>query len=113
MSTHWKLVAKVRGCSRHLSGGRTFRHRSATVAAEHEVTRAIVYCSCSQYKRPQRPGTNMETGTSCAHGTAVQCGAAGTSVPDGADPNGGILNGMAVPDGAGTGGAVAGGEVMA
>jgi hypothetical protein len=55
----------------------------------------------------------METGTSCAHGTAVQCGAAGTSVPDGADPNGGILNGMAVPDGAGTGGAVAGGEVMA
>ena len=56
----------------------------------------------------------METDTSCAHGTAVQCGAAGTSVPDGADPpNEGILNGMAVPDGAGTGGAVAGGEVMA
>jgi hypothetical protein len=55
----------------------------------------------------------METGTSCPHGTAVLCGAAGTSVPDGADPNGGILNGMAVPDGAGTGGAVAGGEVMA
>jgi|RhiMethySRZTD1v2_1073278.scaffolds.fasta_scaffold372462_1 hypothetical protein len=55
----------------------------------------------------------METGTSCPHGTAVLSGAAGTSVPDGADPNGGILNGMAVPDGAGTGGAVAGGEVMA
>jgi hypothetical protein len=55
----------------------------------------------------------METGASCPHGTAVPCGAAGTSVPDGADPNGGILNGMAVPDGAGTGGAVAGGEVMA
>ncbi len=55
----------------------------------------------------------METGTSCPHGTAVPCWAAGTSVPDGADPNGGILNGMAVPDGAGTGGAVAGGEVMA
>ena len=55
----------------------------------------------------------METDTSCPHGTAVPCGAAGTSVPDGADPNGGILNGMAVPDGAGTGGAVAGGEVMA
>ena len=45
----------------------------------------------------------METGTSCPHGTAVLSGAAGTSVPDGADPNGGILNGMAVPDGAGTG----------
>jgi len=55
----------------------------------------------------------METGTSCPHGTAVLSGAAGTAVPDGADPNGGILNGMALPDGAGTGGAVAGGEVMA
>jgi hypothetical protein len=55
----------------------------------------------------------METGTSCPHGTAVPCGAAGTSVLDGADPNGVILNGMGVPDGAGTGGAVAGGEVMA
>jgi hypothetical protein len=55
----------------------------------------------------------METRTSCPHGTAVPCGSAGTSVLDGADPNGGILNGMAVPDGAGTGGEVAGGEVMA
>jgi hypothetical protein len=45
----------------------------------------------------------METRTSCPHGTAVPCGSAGTSVLDGADPNGGILNGMAVPDGAGTG----------
>ena len=54
----------------------------------------------------------METGTCCPDGTAVLSGAAGTSVPDGADPNGGILNGMAVPDPAGTGGAVAGGVVM-
>ena len=57
----------------------------------------------------------METGTPCPHGTAVPVpsGVAGTSVLDGADPNGGILNGMAVPDGAGTGGAAAGGVVMA
>ena len=55
----------------------------------------------------------MEKGTSCPHGTAVPCGAVGTSVLDGADPNGGNLNGMAVPGGAGTGGEVAGGEVMA
>ena len=55
----------------------------------------------------------MNIGASCPHGTAVPCGAAGTSVPDGADPDGAILNGMAVPDGADTGGAVVGGEVMA
>jgi hypothetical protein len=37
----------------------------------------------------------------------------GTSVRDGAVPDGAILVGMMVPDGAGTGGMVAGGEVMA
>jgi hypothetical protein len=41
------------------------------------------------------------------------CGADGTSVRDGAVPDGAILVGMMVPDGAGTGGMVAGGEVMA
>jgi len=43
---------------------------------------------------------------------AVPGGPDGTSVPDGAAPDGAIPDGMAVPDGAGTGGVVAGGEVM-
>ena len=47
-----------------------------------------------------------------SHGTAVRCGADGTSVRGGAVRDGVIPVGMAVPDGLGTGGMVAGGEVM-
>ena len=44
--------------------------------------------------------------------TAVRPGADGTSVRDGAAPNGVTPVGMAVPGGVGTGGVGAGGEVM-
>ena len=47
------------------------------------------------------------------NGTAVRCGADGTSVRGGAALDGANPAGMAFLDGAGTGGAVAGGEVMA
>jgi hypothetical protein len=56
---------------------------------------------------------HLEDGTAAPNGTAALCGADGTSVRDGAVPDGAILVGMMVPDGAGTGGMVAGGEVMA
>jgi hypothetical protein len=52
-------------------------------------------------------------GAVAPNGTAVRCGADGTSVRGGADLDGATPAGMAVQDGAGTGGVVAGGEVTA
>jgi hypothetical protein len=68
--------------------------------------------SCSRYKRLEGTAADPKDGTVAPNGTAVRCGADGTSVRGGAALDGATPAGMAVLDGAGTGGVVAIGRLL-